>query len=164
MFVSVIGDASFGQALDLTQPQAEGYARRMRLRLLETSDLHMFVMDWDYYQAKPDPTVGLTRLATLIKAARGECPNTLLFDNGDFLQGNPLADYVAAEPRTRAPHPLVTIMGELGYDAVGLGNHEFNYGLDFLEASLRGAPFPFLCANVVRAGGAGFLPPYAILN
>ena len=55
-------------------------------------------------------------------------------------------------------------MGELGYDAVGLGNHDFNYGLDFLEASLQGAPFPFLCANVVRAGGAAFLPPYAILN
>jgi 2',3'-cyclic-nucleotide 2'-phosphodiesterase/3'-nucleotidase len=136
----------------------------MRLRLLETSDLHMFVMDWDYYHAKPDPTVGLTRLATLIKAARGECQNTLLFDNGDFLQGNPLAEYLADQPRTRAPHPLVTIMGELGYDAVGLGNHEFNYGLDFLEASLQGAPFPFLCANVVRADGSAFLPPYAILN
>ena len=52
----------------------------MRLRLLETSDLHMFVMDWDYYHAKPDPMVGLARLATLIKAARGECPNTLLFE------------------------------------------------------------------------------------
>ncbi len=142
----------------------EGYARQMRLRLLETSDLHMFVMDWDYYRAKPDPTVGLTRLATLIKAARGECQNTLLFDNGDFLQGNPLADYVAEQPPTRALHPLVAIMGELGYDAVGLGNHEFNYGLDFLEASLQGAPFPFLCANVVRAGGGAFLPPYAILN
>jgi hypothetical protein len=48
-------------------------------------------MDRDYYQAKPDPTVGLTRLATLIKAARGECPNTLLFDNGDFMQRYPLA-------------------------------------------------------------------------
>ncbi len=136
----------------------------MRLRLLETSDLHMFVMDWDYYHAKPDPTVGLTRLATLIKAARGECANTLLFDNGDFLQGNPLADYVAEQPRTSGTHPLVTIMDALGYDAVGLGNHEFNYGLDFLEASLQGAPFPFLCANIVRAGGDAFLPPYAILN
>ncbi len=136
----------------------------MRLRLLETSDLHMFVMDWDYYHAKPDPTVGFTRLATLIKAARGECPNTLLFDNGDFLQGNPLADYIAGQPRTSAPHPLVTILAELGYDAVGLGNHEFNYGLDFLEAGLQGAPFPFLCANVVRADGSVFLPPYVILN
>jgi len=136
----------------------------MRLRLLETSDLHMFVMDWDYYHAKPDPTVGLTRLATLIRAARGECPNALLFDNGDFLQGNPLADYIAEQPRKSVPHPLVTIMAGLGYDAVGLGNHEFNYGLDFLEAALQGAPFPFLCANIARADGSGFLPPYAILN
>ncbi|MGB7913921.1 MAG: bifunctional 2',3'-cyclic-nucleotide 2'-phosphodiesterase/3'-nucleotidase [Rhodomicrobium sp.] len=148
----------------MTQACAKRYAPRMRLRLLETSDLHMFVMDWDYYHAKPDPTVGLTRLATLIKAARGECPNTLLFDNGDFLQGNPLADYVAGRPRNSRPHPLITILGELGYDAVGLGNHEFNYGLEFLETALQGAPFPFLCANVVRAGGAAFLPPYVILN
>jgi len=146
------------------QLSGQGYAPCMRLRLLETFDLRMFVMDWDYYHAKPDPTVGLTRLAALIKAARGECLNGLLFDNGDFLQGNPPADYIAEPPRNSGPHPLVTIMDGLDYDAVGLGNHEFNYGLDFLETALQGAPFPFLCANVVRADGSAFLPPYAILN
>jgi 2',3'-cyclic-nucleotide 2'-phosphodiesterase/3'-nucleotidase len=93
--------------------------------------------------------VVLTRLATLVKATRDECPNTLLFDNGDFLQGNPLADYCAELPRPSTPHPLVTIMAELGYDVVGLGNHEFNYGLDFLEAALRGAPVP-LAEHVVQ--------------
>jgi 2',3'-cyclic-nucleotide 2'-phosphodiesterase/3'-nucleotidase len=136
----------------------------MRVRLLETSDLHMFVMDWDYYHAKPDPTVGLTRVATLIRAARRESPNALLFDNGDFLQGNPLADYIAAQPSGTEPHPLVATMTALGYDAAGLGNHEFNYGLDFLEATVQNAPFAFVCANVVRAGGAPFLPPYTVLK
>jgi 2',3'-cyclic-nucleotide 2'-phosphodiesterase/3'-nucleotidase len=68
----------------------------------------------------------------------------------DFMQGNPLADSCAELPRTSTPHPLVTIMAELGYDAVGLGNHEFNYGLDFLEAALQGAPVP-LAEHVVRA-------------
>lgn len=155
-----------GVALGSRGAQAEQDAPHIALRLLETSDLHMFVLDWDYYNVKPDPSVGFAKAATLIRAARAEAANTLLFDNGDFLQGNPLADYVAekARPTGSAPHPIVAIMAELGYDAVGLGNHEFNYGLDFLEASLKGATFPFVCANVVRTGGAEFLPPYAVLT
>lgn len=138
----------------------------IKLRLLETSDLHMFVLDWDYYRAKRDPTVGVSRVSTLIKAARAEVANSLLFDNGDFLQGTPLADYVAMQPLPvpGRPHPLVAIMSSLGYDAVGLGNHEFNFGLEFLEASLTGAGFPFVCANVTRADGSAFLPPYVILD
>lgn len=139
---------------------------RIDLRVLETSDLHMFVLDWDYYHVKTDPTVGFAKVASLIRSARAESANTLLFDNGDFLQGNPLADFIAEGPRPSAatPHPIVAIMGSAGYDAVGLGNHEFNYGLDFLEASLTGAPFPFVCANATRADGSQFLPPHAVLE
>lgn len=81
-------------ALGLGEVRAED-SPRVKLRLLETSDLHMFVLDWDYYHAKPDPTVGVANVATLIRKARAEVANTLLFDNGDFLQGTPLADYVA---------------------------------------------------------------------
>ncbi|MBJ7532743.1 bifunctional 2',3'-cyclic-nucleotide 2'-phosphodiesterase/3'-nucleotidase [Rhodomicrobium vannielii ATCC 17100] len=161
---TALGAAAYLATLGLSDALAADSGPRMRVRLLETSDLHMFVMDWDYYHAKPDPTVGLTRVATLIRAARRESPNTLLFDNGDFLQGNPLADYIAAQPPGTEPHPLVATMTALGYDAAGLGNHEFNYGLDFLEATVQNAPFAFVCANVVRAGGAPFLPPYTILQ
>ncbi len=157
--------ASLAGAAVILDAHAED-APRVELRLLETSDLHMFVLDWDYYHAKVDPTVGFAKVASLIRTARAESPNTLLFDNGDFLQGNPLADFVAekARPSGAAPHPIVAIMGDLRYDAAGLGNHEFNYGLEFLESSLSGAPFPFVCANVVRAGGGVFLPPYAVLR
>ena len=161
-----VGSLAAGAALGAVPARAEGEPARVKLRLLETSDLHMFVLDWDYYHAKLDPTVGFAKVATLIEAARAESANTLLFDNGDFLQGNPLADYVAEQPRpsASAPHPIVAIMGQLGYDAVGLGNHEFNYGLDFLEGALLGAPFPFVCANIQRIGGAPFLPPTAVLE
>ena len=165
---AVLGTAASlaGTALGLTDARAGAEAPRVHLRLAETSDLHMFVLDWDYFHAKPDPTVGLAKTASLIRAARAENPNTLLFDNGDFLQGNPLADYIVKKPAPNATalHPLVTVMAGLGYDAVGLGNHEFNYGLEFLEATFQGAPFPFLCANAKRAGGGAFLPPYAILK
>ncbi|MBT3072190.1 bifunctional 2',3'-cyclic-nucleotide 2'-phosphodiesterase/3'-nucleotidase [Rhodomicrobium sp. Az07] len=161
---TALGAAAYLATFGLSDALAGDSGPRMRVRLLETTDLHMFVMDWDYYRAKPDPTVGLTRVATLIRAARRESPNALLFDNGDFLQGNPLADYIAAQPPGSEPHPLVATMTALGYDAAGLGNHEFNYGLDFLEATVQNAPFPFVCANVVRAGGAAFLPPYTVLK
>ena len=144
---------------------ADGAAPALKLRLLGTSDLHMFVLDWDYFHAELDPTVGVAKVATLIAAARAENPNSLLFDNGDFLQGNPLGDYIAEQPAPTAasPHPLVSVFHQLGYDAVGLGNHEFNYGLPFLEATLAGSSFPFVCANITRIGGAPFLAPYAVI-
>lgn len=137
--------------------QHEGHS--VPLRLLATSDIHMFMLDWDYLRAKEDLTVGFVRLASLIKEARGEVPNSLLFDNGDFLQGNPLAELVIDERRRDAsgPHPIIRTMSALAYDAIGLGNHEFNYGLDVLGASLASAPFPIVCANVERIDGGASL-------
>ena len=164
--VLVSAGALAGTALTMPGARADQSVPRVELRLLETSDLHMFVLDWDYYRAKPDATVGLSKVASLIRKARAERTNTLLFDNGDYLQGSPLGDFIASNPRPTAssPHPIVTVMAALGYDAVGLGNHEFNFGLEFLEASFLGAPFPFVCANVTRAGGGAFLPPTAVLE
>jgi 2',3'-cyclic-nucleotide 2'-phosphodiesterase / 3'-nucleotidase len=138
----------------------------IKLRLLETSDLHMFILDWDYFRVKPDPTVGFAKVATLIRKARSEADNAMLFDNGDFIQGSPLGDYIAeqARPTDGVPHPIVALMRKLGYDAAGLGNHEFNYGLGFLEASLKGAEFPFVCTNIGRSGGREFLPRTLVLT
>ena len=141
-------------------------APRVHLRLLETSDLHMFARDWDYYRQRSDPTVGLDHLGLLIEDARATAPNALLFDNGDILQGNPLGDFVAEKsPRAGSwVHPMFRAMNRLGYDAATVGNHEFNYGLEFLEQSLRGAVFPFVCANVSRADGGVFLPPWRVIE
>ncbi len=142
-------------------------ATRLRLRLLETSDLHMFVLDWDYYHERPDPTVGLNRLATLIADARKEAPNALLFDNGDLIQGNPLGDYLAHganSAQSGVPHPMIRAMNSLRYDAATLGNHEFNFGLDFLDRALTGAAFPFVNANVERADASSYLPPFCVLE
>ncbi len=137
----------------------------VRLRLLETSDLHMFVYDYDYYQGRQDNTVGLARVATLVEQARAEASNTLLFDNGDIIQGNPLGDYMALSGKLTEQdgHPMVRAMNLLGYDAATVGNHEFNYGLDFLHRALRDARFPFVCANIETPGGT-LLPPTAVLH
>lgn len=141
-------------------------AGRVKLRLLETSDLHMYARDFDYYHDRTDPTVGLSKVAGLIGIARKEATNTLLFDNGDIIQGSPLGDYIARPGGLRpgAAHPFLKAMGALRYDAATLGNHEFNFGLPFLEQSLRAAPFPFVCANLKRVSGKSFIPPYRVLT
>lgn len=158
---ALIGAA--GAMLAAEAPHAQ--TSQIRLRILGTSDLHMFALDWDYFLNRPDPTVGLTKLATLIKRARSEAQNCLLLDNGDILQGSPMGDYLATEERKRDPiHPFLAGMNSLGYDAATLGNHEFNFGLPFLERALKSAEFPFVCANVYGPDGRTLLPPFVILQ
>ena len=113
----------------------------------------MHLMAYDYYADRPNDAVGLVRTASLIRKARAEAREqgipVLLLDNGDLLQGTPLADYLALQP---GPNPLIAAMNELGYDAATLGNHDFNYGLDYLDAVIRDAEFPVCCSNVTRKG------------
>jgi 2',3'-cyclic-nucleotide 2'-phosphodiesterase/3'-nucleotidase len=149
------------------------WAQQIKLRILETTDLHMNLLGYDYYQDKAVEDYGLERTATLIKAARAEARNHLLFDNGDLLQGSPLGDYMArVKPlQPGEVHPAYKVMNALGYDAANVGNHEFNYGLPFLLRSQRGANFPYVNANIIQdeGGKAGDPPkhsftPYVILE
>lgn len=145
-------------------------AQTLKLRILGTTDLHVHMLAWDYYQDKASDEYGLARTATLIKAARAEARNTLLFDNGDLLQGNPMGDVMArVQPlQPGQVHPVHKVMNALGYDAGNIGNHEFNYGLAFLKNALQGAAFPYVSANVVEDSGADkgkpAFRPYVILN
>ncbi|QDC08258.1 bifunctional 2',3'-cyclic-nucleotide 2'-phosphodiesterase/3'-nucleotidase [Oceanicola sp. D3] len=130
-------------------------AARLHLRLAATSDLHMNLLGYDYLSDAPSPGVGLARVATRIAEARAEVPGMVLLDNGDFLQGTPMGDFAVHERKTEAqPHPMIAAMNLLRYDAVGLGNHEFDYGLEALEHALKGADFPVLSANALRQRGA----------
>lgn len=138
----------------------------VKLRIMETTDLHVNIMPYDYYRDAADDTVGLARTATLVKAARGEARNSLLFDNGDLIQGSPLGDFIAYRRGMKKGdvHPMVAAMNELSYDCGTLGNHEFNYGLEFLQNSLGAAKFPLVCANVVKANGETLQKPWIILD
>ena len=139
----------------------------VRLRLLGTTDLHVNVLPYNYYADKEDVTVGLARTATLIAKARAESKNSLLLDNGDTIQGNPLGDFVARERGLKKGdvHPVYKAMNLLKYDATTVGNHEFNYGLDFLAAAHSGLTFPVVAANVETAGsGKPYFKPYEILT
>lgn len=144
---------------------AEG--SRARLVLMETTDLHSNIRSFDYYKLSPDPSLGLERTATLIRQARKEFPNTLLFDAGDTLQGTALADYQALvkPPACDQLLAIYKVMDALGYDGGTVGNHEFNYGLPFLArvtgqnmnvdgvptTRCKGPNFPLVLANVFSA-------------
>ena len=134
------------------------------LRILETSDLHMQILDYDYFADRADERTGLIRLADKIAHLQGDQHvTTILLDNGDFLQGNPLADYIAAGWEYGHLHPMIAAMNLLGYDALALGNHEFDYGLPFLRDVLAGARCPVVCANAAVAGQPPLAQSFAIL-
>ena len=165
--------AAGAASLTLLHPfSARAGAGQAHLRLMETTDLHVHVFPYDYYADREADTVGLARTAAHVRAIRAEATNALLLDNGDFLQGNPMGDYIAYERGMKDGdmHPIVSAMNALGFDASTLGNHEFNYGLDFLMKSLAGASFPVVSANVARRLGSDptrddpLVPPYAILE
>ncbi|USK91638.1 bifunctional 2',3'-cyclic-nucleotide 2'-phosphodiesterase/3'-nucleotidase [Rossellomorea marisflavi] len=141
----------------------------VNLRILETTDIHVNLANYDYYQDAETDKYGLVKTASLIKQARTEAKNSLLFDNGDLIQGNPLGDYVAKiDPlQPGETHPVYKAMNLLDYDAGNIGNHEFNYGLDFLKTSLSGSNFPYVNANVYVDDGTGeknYFKPYEILD
>ncbi|MGF1751597.1 2',3'-cyclic-nucleotide 2'-phosphodiesterase [Vibrio cionasavignyae] len=139
-------------------------ADEIKLRIIETTDIHTNVMDYDYYKDKPSQKIGLARTATLVKEARKEVTNSVLVDNGDLIQGSPMGDYMAAKGvKDGDVHPVYKAMNQLNYDVGNIGNHEFNYGLDFLAATLKGANFPYVSANVFdKKTGEHYFKPYLI--
>ncbi len=151
---------------------ARAGANQAHLRIMETTDLHVHVFPYDYYADKPRDSVGLARTASLIKDIRNEATNSMLIDNGDFLQGNPMGDYIAYERGMKDGdmHPVIEAMNAVGFDASTLGNHEFNYGLDFLMKSLAGANFPVVSSNIATEMASNarddktLLPPYVIMD
>lgn len=159
--------------LVLTSACVTAQAADVQLRVMQTTDLHMHAMNFDYYRNKEVDDFGLARTATLIRSARAESENSLLFDNGDLIQGNPMGDYMA---RSRGlsygeVHPMYKAMNLLGYDAANIGNHEFNYGLEFLLKSVSGANFPYVLSNVYAvdsdddpANDKPYFTPYLILD
>ncbi|NOI23545.1 2',3'-cyclic-nucleotide 2'-phosphodiesterase [Vibrio mediterranei] len=139
-------------------------ADEIKLRIIETTDIHTNVMDYDYYKDKPTQKIGLARAATLVKEARNEVTNSVLVDNGDLIQGSPMGDYMASKGiKPGETHPVYKAMNQLDYDVGNIGNHEFNYGLEFLATTLEGANFPYVSANVFdKKTGEHYFKPYLI--
>lgn len=144
--------------------QSAAWAQSLTLRLIETSDLHSQVLDFDYYTDKPTELYGLARTTSLIHAARSEVKNALLVDNGDLIQGGAIGEYWAEKGlKPEEVHSVYKAMNSLGYTVGNIGNHEFNYGIEFLLEAVNDADFPYICANVLDTKtGKPLFPPYLI--
>ena len=131
-----------------------------------TTDVHGRITAWDYYANQSDAIRGLTRAATIVDSVRAANPGrVILLDAGDLLQGNPLA-YVAAKVSTNRANPVIAAMNAMSYDASAIGNHEYNYGVPYLDSAVRQARFPFLSANTYRLDPAGVhaYSPWTIID
>jgi 2',3'-cyclic-nucleotide 2'-phosphodiesterase/3'-nucleotidase len=155
---------------------ATGWARQATVTLLATTDLHGNIYPVDYFTGLPAER-GLAKIATLVQSVRRETPNALLIDCGDTIQGTPLeAVYQAFVSGGRLPlnltfageplshDPMMLAMNSLGYQAMVLGNHEFNFGLESVERARADAKFPWISANTVTGPGVPVKPfaPYIV--
>lgn len=120
------------------------------LVIMGTNDLHGYVMPYDYLTNSEVDDYGLAKTYTLVKKAREMYDNTVLFDAGDFIQGSVLAELEARiQPLEMGETPsIVKAMNIMGYDVAAIGNHEFNFGLEYLDLAMNAAAFPMLSANV----------------
>ncbi|MEU0226110.1 5'-nucleotidase C-terminal domain-containing protein [Streptomyces sp. NPDC006284] len=160
--VALAGTATAPAAGAATGRGGRGKPKRYALTVLGTTDLHGHVFNWDYfkdaeYTDAAGNAQGLARVSTLVDRVREEKGrrNTLLLDAGDTIQGTPLTYYYAkVDPITAEGgpvHPMAQAMNAIGYDAVALGNHEFNYGIETLRTFEEQCDFPLLGANAVDA-------------
>jgi 2',3'-cyclic-nucleotide 2'-phosphodiesterase (5'-nucleotidase family) len=125
-------------------------AESVDIVVASTTDVHGRITAWDYYANKAETIRGLTRAATIVDSVRAANPGrVILLDAGDLLQGNPLA-YVAAKVSANRSNPIIAAMNAMHYDAAAIGNHEYNYGVPYLDTAVKQATFPFLSANTYR--------------
>ncbi len=144
---------------------------QVTLTVLATTDLHGNLVPVDYVTGAAAPH-GLAKIATLIRAVRAENPNTILIDCGDTIQGTPLEDVYQSALRSGASSPgepavqdpMMRAMNLLGYDAMTLGNHEFNAGLVNLDRARHDARFPWISANttVAKPGAERPFAPFIV--
>jgi 2',3'-cyclic-nucleotide 2'-phosphodiesterase/3'-nucleotidase len=145
VFVSVVQESAHAQ-----QQPARARLKRAWITILSTTDIHGNIFPVDYYTNKPDAR-GLARAATIVRQVRKENPNVLLVDSGDTIQGTPLA-YYHNKKNNQPPDPVMLSMNAMEFDAMAVGNHEYNFGLRVLEKARGEARFPWLSSNTYKTG------------
>jgi 2',3'-cyclic-nucleotide 2'-phosphodiesterase (5'-nucleotidase family) len=146
-------------------PRAGSAPAAIDLVIAATTDIHGRVRGWDYDRDRPDAAVGLARAATIVDSLRqASGGRLLLIDAGDITQGNAIAFVAARASSDSGPTPVIAAMNAMHYDAAAVGNHDFNYGVPYLERNLRQAHFPLLAANVRRADGRRLVPGWTMVE
>ncbi|MCT8140481.1 5'-nucleotidase C-terminal domain-containing protein [Anaerobacillus sp. CMMVII] len=137
------------------------------LVIMGTTDIHAHIMPYDYMADAVNQNFGLAKVYTLVQQLRAQHPNTLLVDNGDIIQGSILGDIEAVvDPRKEGEtHSIIAAMNMMGYDAAAIGNHEYNFGLPFLDGVVAESNFPWLSANTYNVSNNEHrYEPYVILD
>src|SRR5881396_786911 len=130
--------------------------------IVATTDIHGRVLGWDYVRDGVAPG-GLSRVATALETLRARYPgNVVLVDAGDLLQGNPFATFFGRYDK-RQPQPIVDALNALQYDAVTPGNHDFDFGVDFLRRAASQATFRYVSANVTDESGKALFATSVVL-
>ncbi|MBQ8224789.1 MAG: metallophosphatase [Bacteroides sp.] len=135
-------------------------AQEKQLYILQTSDTHSRIEPFAAQSSNRNAGKGgVVRRATFVKQAREKHPNLLLFDCGDISQGTPYYNVFKGEVE-------VKLMNHMGYDAMTIGNHEFDFGLDNMARLFQLANFPVVCANYDVSGTVleGLVKPYVVLE
>ncbi len=146
----------------ITAIPAAGASESITVTLLATSDVHAHVFPYDYFRGEAAPR-GFAKISTLVEQIRSQSPNVLLFDSGDTIQGSPLAYYHYRVDPTPV-NPVIAAMNAMGYDAMAIGNHEFNYGREILDQARTQSRFPWLAANILRNDGEPAFGSYVVLE
>ena len=140
---------------------AVGAYAQKHLMVLHTNDTHSCIMPLNPNLA--DTAVagrgGFLRRVVMIKEERAKNPDLLLIDSGDFSQGSPFYTMFKGDVE-------VGLMNLMGYDAVTIGNHEFDFGLENMARIFKMAKFPVVCANYDFTGTCveGLVKPYVIIK
>lgn len=138
-----------------------GFAADKTITILQTSDIHGNIYPWSYKIGESDDDVGLAKVNSVVKKVKEENPNALLVDSGDIIQGTTLTNIF--KDRKDVVNPMMKTMNYMEYDAMVLGNHEFNFGLPILERIMGQADFPVLSANTkYKSDGSDYMKPYVI--
>ncbi|HNW53040.1 MAG TPA: 5'-nucleotidase C-terminal domain-containing protein [Bacteroidales bacterium] len=140
------------------------HAQTIRLKLVETSDVHGSLFPWDFINDKPANT-SLAQVYTYVKALRADPgQSVILLDNGDILQGQPLVYYYNFED-TKSTHICASVMNYMKYDAATIGNHDIEPGHPVYDRLKKQFDFPWMAANAVDTKtGEPYFKPYTILN
>lgn len=140
--------------------------KRIEIEIVGTTDVHGHIRPHTYFKGEQEEDLGLAKIATLLKRKRAANPHVVYVDSGDLLQGSPLADWFRRHGGgLEAVDPMIATLNLMGCAAWGVGNHDFNYGLEVLYKARADARFPFLAANVYRAGTDELqFDPYVILD
>lgn len=135
----------------------------IHLMIMSTTDVHGWILPYDYSKGEIDQRYGLAKAAFAIDSLRKIYTHTLLLDAGDWLQGNAMADYFAKVDSSERNFPFLSVVDHLKYDALVIGNHEFNYGLDYLNKRIEMTSTPIIAANAIKKGSnESAFPPYVI--